>query len=653
MPSPQTKLFKVANPWLPGHGPGAGLARALIRSDADRAEVEKHAPNSLLPASTIHGCIQAAQALAPDKVAIIYLESADSGLPPRNLSYRELLSGIERSACLFAKAAQGKTPIVSTICPVHPEAMMAMWGAETVGIVNPINPFLGIEAVISIMNSIQANVLVIATSKFGSGAWDHLDEIVSQVPSLCQVFLIGAEPGDARNFTQALSEESGDGFATLCLRQGTDDATYMPTGGTTGSPKLVRHTQEKQLLNAWLMGALNGSSPAEVVGHGMPNFHVGGLVCTSLRAMIFGQTLVILSPDGFRNPRVVAGFWPIASRFGITNVIATPTTAAALLGDPTSNHEQHCIHTFSCGGSTVPTELLHAFYRRFGLYLRELWGMTEFHGVITGHPNDGGLPVVGSVGRRFAFHHINAVKLEDGRFAGEVAPGEKGVLIAKGACVGEGYFGDGLSAALFVKDMPDGEVWASTGDIGMVDDAGQVWVFGREKDLIIRGGHKIDPRVIEEALQHHPAVLISAAIGRPDATRGEMPIAYVQLRTDAQVTAEELIAFCREKISERAAVPLEIVVLNAMPMTAVGKIAKPALRADALRRVAMDVASEVIGKASITDLVLDEASARPVVVIRLNLPQAQAAQADERLRAAFMGFSFQLRTEYQPAKAAS
>jgi fatty-acyl-CoA synthase len=271
--------------------------------------------------------------------------------------------------------------------------------------------------------------------------------------------------------------------------------------------------------------------------------------------------------------------------------------------------------------------------------------MTEFHGVSTGHPNDGGQPVVGSVGRRFAFHQVKAVRLEDGRFAGEVAPGEKGILVVKGDCVGEGYLRPGLSEQLFVKGMPDGEVWASSGDIGSIDETGHVWVHGREKDLIIRGGHKIDPKVIEEALQHHPAVQISAAVGQPHATRGEMPVAYVQVRANAVVTSAELIAFCKEHIAERAAVPVDITLVSAMPMTAVGKIAKPALRLDALRRVVLDVAGAAIGKDVVADVRIDDKGARPVVVIAIRSAPDQSFPLDEQLRAAFMGFEFQVRTE--------
>jgi len=638
-------------PWLADGLPAPGkLARAFIRSDSDFAAVSEREPMSMIPARTILACIRAAARNDPDKPALVLLERPDPESEVRSFTYAELVAGIERAATLFAASSPDTPPVVSVICPLLPEALMAIWGAETVGIANPMNPFLEVDAVAAIMNTIAATVLITGTSAHGSGAWDKLDEIVSRVPTLRAVFTLGA-PDDPRDFSAALSAAPEPRLDVLALRNGDEDATYMPTGGTTGVPKLVRQNQEKQLLDAWLMGALNGAARDEVVGHGMPNFHVGGLVAISLRAMMFGQTLVMLTPDGFRNAGVVREFWPILRRFGITNIIATPTTAAALLSDRGADSDGTRLHTFGCGGSTIPTELLNAFHRRFGVYLREVWGMTEFHGVTTGHFDNGERPVVGSVGKAFPYHEVAVVNIVDGKYAGPIKAGERGILVVKGVCVGSGYFGnERATSEFFVADMPDGAIWANTGDIGTVDEQGFVWVFGREKDLIVRGGHKIDPRVIEEALQHHPDVLVSAAIGQPDLTRGEMPIAYVQLKSGADVSSADLIQFCANRISERAAKPIDVIVLPKMPITGAGKIAKPALRTDALARVALRTASTVVGETQVVGIEIDEKGAkRKRVIISVLAPTEKRGELDEKLRAAFLGFEFELAIDFQDA----
>jgi len=115
-----------------------------------------------------------------------------------------------------------------------------------------------------------------------------------------------------------------------------------------------------------------------------------------------------------------------------------------------------------------------------------------------------------------------------------------------------------------------------------------LYIAGRSKDLIIRSGHNIDPLLIENALQAHPAVALAAAVGQPDRYAGELPVCYVALRPDMQASAEELMQFAQPLIAERPAWPKQIFVLDAMPMTSVGKIFKPQLRNDAVRRIVVE-----------------------------------------------------------------
>jgi acyl-CoA synthetase (AMP-forming)/AMP-acid ligase II len=124
-----------------------------------------------------------------------------------------------------------------------------------------------------------------------------------------------------------------------------------------------------------------------------------------------------------------------------------------------------------------------------------------------------------------------------------------------------------------------------TGDLGRIDAEGYIFITGRAKDLIIRGGHNIDPAEIEEALAGHAAVAMVGAIGQPDAHSGELPCAYVELVAGAIITPDELLDYAREKIAERAALPKHIEILDELPKTAVGKVFKPDLRRRAIRRV--------------------------------------------------------------------
>jgi fatty-acyl-CoA synthase len=241
------------------------------------------------------------------------------------------------------------------------------------------------------------------------------------------------------------------------------------------------------------------------------------------------------------------------------------------------------------------------------------------------------------VGRRLPFQPVKVIEVNAANeFVRECAPGERGVVVVSGPGVMQGYVDTRLDAEFFVKGLPGEGRWGNTGDLGAMDEDGFVWLFGRAKDLIIRGGHNIDPRLVEEVLVTHPAVQMAVAIGRPDALKGEMPMAYVVLKPGAQAAPAELVQFCRERVQERAATPVEIVIVDALPLTAVGKISKPTLRRDATARVATSVATEVVAGRGLVSVSVDDSGRRPCVLVRVETHGASAgaleAALDEALR---------------------
>lgn len=628
-------------PWLPGHVPGSGrLARATLRSPADVSEIERYTPDELLPGKTIYDCIKAAAEVEPDKAAITQLLSADLSVAPRTISYAGLVALIEQSANLFHQLSGSEPPSVAIILPMLPEGLIASWGAATAGIACPINPYLEVGVVTSIMNAARATVLVTAHSKFGPGIWDRLDEIRSQVPTLRQVLVVDADDPKQDFMAQAALQPAGR-FVFTPTSDPHVDAIFLPTGGTTAAPKLVRMTHRGQLLNAWLVGAFAGSARDGVVGHAMPNFHVGGLTVIALRTILFGQTLLTLTTDGFRNQGVIKHFWDIARHYRMTTVLAVPTTAAAILAVPDASPEGHCISTFNCGASTVPVELMRGFHQRFGIWLREIWGQSEIHGVVTANYSNGQEPRVGSVGFRLPFQPVKVIEVDgDNRFLRECAPGERGVIAVCGPGVTPGYLDSRLDNEFFIKGMPDGQRWGNTGDIGTIDTDGFVWLFGRAKDLIIRGGHNIDPKLIEEVLVSHPAIQQAAAIGRPDASKGEMPIAYVVPRPGGQIDVAEVLQFCRERVQERAAAPVEIIPVAELPLTAVGKVFKPALRMLTMSRLSESLAQDIVQNSGVVDVRVDDKGVRPRVIVRVKLTSGDRQAVSASLNAALGQYEF-------------
>jgi len=185
----------------------------------------------------------------------------------------------------------------------------------------------------------------------------------------------------------------------------------------------------------------------------------------------------------------------------------------------------------------------------------------------------------------------------DGRYVRDAAVDEVGVICINGPNLFEGYLNPEHNRLIWVmRPGADGksERWFNTGDLGRVDANGYFRLSGRQKELIIRGGHNIDPGLIEGCLQKHPSIALVAAIGRPDEHSGEVPVAYVQLKPDQRTAPEELMRFAKGAIPERAAWPKDIRLIQTLPTTAVGKIFKPALMRREVEALVCDEA-EVCG----------------------------------------------------------
>ncbi|MBL4908109.1 MAG: AMP-binding protein, partial [Sneathiella sp.] len=313
---------------------------------------------------------------------------------------------------------------------------------------------------------------------------------------------------------------------------------------------------------------------------GLPLFHISGSIIAGLVPLLVGASLIIPSPQGFRDPLVIGNYWRLVDKYKISILGAVPTMLSALINIPVGDADISSLRSGLTGGSAAPVEVLKAISKQSGVPMLEGYGMTEVTSFTCMNPRDGDVRF-GSVGLAGPYTEIKAVMIDDnGKIARDADVDEIGVIVMKGTCVMPGYVQAAANAAAFA-----GDGWINSGDLGRIDKDGYIWLTGRAKDLIIRSGHNLDPSMIEEALHEHPSVELAAAVGRPDSYTGEMPVAYVQLKPDMTATPEELQEFARERISERAANPSSIHLIDEMPLTGVGKIFKPALREDAIKRV--------------------------------------------------------------------
>jgi fatty-acyl-CoA synthase len=272
--------------------------------------------------------------------------------------------------------------------------------------------------------------------------------------------------------------------------------------------------------------------------------------------------------------------WALVERYRVSFMSAVPTIYAALLDIPSEGRDLSSLRFALCGAASLPVEVLRQFELRTGVQIVEGYGLTEGTCGTSCNPPEGERRA-GSVGLRLPYCETRIVVRDStGAHVRDAVTDEIGQVCLRGPTVFRGYLHMEACADHWIEGG-----WFNTGDLGRIDAQGYLWLTGRSKDVIIRGGHNIDPQAIEEILYRHPAVAMAAAVGKPDVRVGELPVAYVQLKPGAQADEAELIEHAANQLSERAAVPKNIWLLEAMPLTAVGKIYKPCLRMDAVRRV--------------------------------------------------------------------
>lgn len=545
-------------------------------------------------ASSTYEAVKLGAARNPDAPAIQFLQNADPADTPVVVTYRDLVARITQAANMFHALGAGKDDVISFMLPLVPDAFVTLLGAEAAGIANPVNPLLEPHQIAEILEAANTKILVALGPMPGTDIWQKVEQIRPQLKNLkaiVQVFGGGDPANGIHSFNDLIKQQPADRLLGGRKIEGSDIAAYFHTGGTTGTPKLVRHTHANQVYQAWALNLLLETKPRGNLLFGMPLFHVGGSLTQVLTTLAGGGSLVVLSASGWRNPNAVKNIWKLVERFKPDALSSVPTVLAATLGVPPGDADISSLKYAAGGGSAIPVAVGSAIQDKLKLPVVEVYGMTETSSVHTlAYPSR---PIrLGSVGLPMPYSRVRIVKLDaDGRLLGDCAPDEIGVVIMAGPGVFGGYLNDAHNKGAFVDD-----VWVNSGDLGRLDKDGYLWITGRAKDLVIRGGHNIDPAPIEEIMFQHPAVGFAAVVGQPDAYAGELPVGYVQLKPGASVQPGELEAWVRERTPERAAVPVQVIAIDPMPVTGVGKVFKPQLRWDAAQRVFTNVLAPLVEK---------------------------------------------------------
>lgn len=581
--------------------------------DRDAIENEMVWGDRDLPVTT-YGLLSQTAGKFPSRNAVTYQLMSGPTDKCETFSWSELKDKTTQVANMLRELGVGETDVVAYLLPNTNETVLTYLGGQVAGIVNPINPLLGPEQIAAILRETNAKVLVTLRAFPKTDVSQKAADAVALAPNVHTVlevdlhrYLTGIKKlivplirpkttvtHDAKvlNFSAEMNRQS----TTLAFEDSTIDrvAAFFHTGGTTGMPKVAQHKYSGIVYNGWL-GARLLFTEEDVQICPLPMFHVFAAIVSLGASLASGAHVVFPTPQGYRGEGVFDNFWKLIERHKVTFMITVPTALSALMQRKV-DADISTLRIAFCGSSPLPLEL----YRRFEeavnaekgptdvkLSICEGYGLTEATCLVSINPPDGEKRV-GSIGIPFPYTNVRIVNVATQIDCGSDEVGE--ICVASpGVYDGKTYTETAKNADLFYpgENSPLGKSvqYLRTGDLGRIDAEGYLWITGRAKDLIIRGGHNIDPAEIEEALAGHEAVALAGAIGQPDAHAGEIPCVYVELVDGATATEAELMAYAKANIHECAAHPKHLEIMDELPKTAVGKIFKPDLRKRAITRI--------------------------------------------------------------------
>ncbi len=587
---------------------------------ADKARIEEANPwPASQPANTIYQMLSQTAAQFGDRKAVTFQLQSGPKDPAETLTWSDYHRQVTQAANLFRDLGVGEKDVVAYILPNAMETVVTLIGASVAGIANPINPLLDAEQIGAILRETNAKVVVTLKAFPKTDVPQKAAAAVALAPNVETVlevdllrYLTGAKrlivplirpKNPVKHTAQVLdfSKEVAKRPTQLAFEDVQQDrvGAFFHTGGTTGMPKVAQHKYSGMIYNGWVGKTLLFSEQDNVMCP-LPLFHVFACHVILMAMIASGGHVVFPTPQGYRGEGVFDNFWKLVERYKITFIITVPTAIAAKMQRPV-DADISTVKTAFSGSSPLPVELFKRFEKATGISLVEGYGLTEATCLVSCNPVLGEKKI-GSVGFQFPHTTVKILKQTpegpvecDTDEVGEICIDNPGV-----------YEGSTYTEADKNHDLFHHDIYLRTGDLGRIDAEGYLWITGRAKDLIIRGGHNIDPAEIEEALAGHEAVAFVGAIGQPDAIAGELPCAYVELIEGSSVTPEELSTFCDTHVLERAARPKHVEILDELPKTAVGKVFKPDLRKRAITRVYDAALAEAGLSATIADVLEDK-----------------------------------------------
>jgi len=504
---------------------------------------------------TIERYLSVLTAKYPDRQAMIFGE--------QRWTYKEYESAVNRLANTCAAAgveAGDRIALFHTNCPEHAFALFA--AAKLGAICSPMNCRLkGAELAYVLKDCEPAIVLV------GKRYAEQVSAVTADIEATKHIFIIDAAPGEPNSLHDFLSEADDSPLE----REVPDDATalLLYSSGTTGKPKGVLHSHENIINRCEGRKTAFDDDSLEKVGlMAVPTFHVTGIQVI-VKTVASGGTLAVMPQFKLDD------FLQTIETEGVMMAMVVPTMLEQIVEHPDlDKFNLDSLRVIVYGGAAISPDLVRKAMRRLPCMFIQGYGLTE-SSVTWLQPDEHTLDVpagerdtLESVGRAVPGIEI-AIVDEKGK---RLPPGEAGEIIITGMGIMQGYWRSEEETSRAIRNG-----WFHTGDVGYLDEEGFLFISGRKKDIIIRGGENIAPLEIENVLMTHPAVAGAAVFGIPDSKWGEIIGAAIVLNSSAEASPEELIEFCRQRIASYKK-PERIFFTRSLPRNAAGKVLRKELR---------------------------------------------------------------------------
>ena len=490
---------------------------------------------------------------SPEKLAFI-----DAGKSPEwRLTFQDANRRANKFANWFKSLGVEKGDRVAILARDGYEHLDSFFACSKLGAIHTaLNWRLSWHELLDIFQYTKPKVLI-----FSDDFKENVSKLTDEYP-ITLLHLDGDGIKDSKNFETTL-QSSAETPVTCETLEAEDTAALIFTGGTTGLPKAAEVSHRMIAWNT-LNTVIHDVTHNDVYLNVFPMFHTGGLFVYTLPQVIFGGTTIFIKQ--FDPAQVLS----LLEREKVTVFAAVPTMYQMLT--TASNWDEVDLSSLrfcTSGGAPLPIPLVEKYTKEKNIRFKQGFGMTEFGpGIFALAPEDA-IRKAGSIGRPNYFVDAKVVD-EQNQFLG---PNEAGELVLKGPSYCSGYFNNPDAT----EEAVDPRGYFHTGDVAQYDDEGYFYIVDRKKDMFISGGENVYPAEIEKVLYQHPSVHMCAVIGLPDPKWGEVGKACVVLKPDQNATEEELLKFMTERLAKYK-VPKSVTLMEALPISAAGKILKRELR---------------------------------------------------------------------------